>query len=54
MTQDREERIRWEAFMLWNADGRPEGKADEYWHRAERVIENQDKLMEQEEKRGEV
>ena len=48
----REERIREEAFMLWNADGRPEGKADEYWFRAEKVIEHQDRLTEEQEKRG--
>jgi hypothetical protein len=50
---DKENRIRVEAHMLWNADGRPEGKADEYWFRAKEVIEQQDKLLEEEEKRGE-
>jgi hypothetical protein len=51
---DKENRIRVEAHMLWNADGRPEGKAEEYWFRAKEVIEHQDELLEQEEKRGEV
>lgn len=22
------------AYLLWEADGRPEGKADEFWHEA--------------------
>ena len=59
VTQDvpenaKEPRIRAEAWMLWNADGRPEGKADEYWYRAEEVIENQDKLADLESKRGDM
>jgi DUF2934 family protein len=49
-----EQRVREEAFVLWNADGRPEGKADEYWMRAKEIIEHQDRLLEQEVKRGEV
>jgi len=52
MPGTKEDRIREEAFLLWNADGRPEGKAVEYWHRAKEVIEQQDKLTEQESKRG--
>lgn len=56
MGQDssREDRVREEAFMLWNADGRPEGRAEDYWHRAERIIEHQDKLFEEEWKRGQA
>ena len=50
----KEPRIRTEAWMLWNADGRPEGKEDEYWHRAEKVIDDQDKLAEQQDQRGEM
>jgi hypothetical protein len=54
MSGNREQRIREEAYLLWNADGRPEGKSDEYWHRAEKVIDDQDKLAEQEKQRGEM
>ena len=54
MPGTKEDRIREEAFLLWNADGRPEGIADEHWHRANEVIEHQDKLTEQESKRGEL
>jgi len=51
-TSTKEDRIREEAFLLWNADGRPEGKADEYWFKAEQVIEQQDRLLREEERRG--
>jgi hypothetical protein len=50
--KEREERIREEAFMLWNADGRPEVKADEYWSRAEKVIAHQDRLAEENDRSG--
>lgn len=33
-------RIREKAYQLWEADGSPQGKADEYWHRAREIIEN--------------
>ena len=28
------------AHQLWESDGRPAGKADEHWYRAERMIQN--------------
>ena len=33
-----EERIRERAYHLWEQDGSPEGRADEYWDRASRQI----------------
>jgi hypothetical protein len=30
--------IRRRAYALWEADGRPHGRDDEYWHRAEREL----------------
>ena len=27
-----EERVRERAYQLWERDGSPEGRADEYWH----------------------
>ncbi len=30
----REERIRIRSYELWELDGRPDGRADDYWHRA--------------------
>jgi hypothetical protein len=50
----REDRIREEAFLLWNADGRPEGRAEEYWRRAERTIDEMDRLTTREAKRGDL
>ncbi len=34
-----EERIRERAYHLWEQDGSPEGKADEYWDKALKQIE---------------
>jgi hypothetical protein len=39
VTTEREQRIREKAYQLWRADGAQEGKADEYWHRAQELIE---------------
>jgi hypothetical protein len=33
-----EEQIRTLAFYLWEKDGGPEGRADEYWERARRQL----------------
>jgi len=54
MPGTKEDRIREEAFLLWCADGRPDGGAEEYWHKAEKVIEQMDRLLENEERRREV
>ena len=40
---EREQRIRERAYHLWEADGSPEGKADEYWHRARQLVANEEK-----------
>jgi hypothetical protein len=34
----REQRIRERAYHLWEADGRPDGRAEEYWERAEALL----------------
>jgi hypothetical protein len=34
-------RIEEHAYSLWEADGRPEGRALEYWLRAEQVVSEQ-------------
>jgi hypothetical protein len=34
-------RIEERAYALWEADGRPEGRARDYWLRAEQEIANQ-------------
>jgi hypothetical protein len=38
MNDEREERVRRRAYQLWEDDGAPEGKADEYWGRAEKQV----------------
>jgi vacuolar-type H+-ATPase subunit H len=37
--QDLEQAIRERAFLLWEMEGSPEGREDEYWHRAREQIE---------------
>ncbi len=34
----RDQRIRERAYHLWEADGAPEGRAEEYWERARELI----------------
>jgi hypothetical protein len=36
---DREERIRAKAHALWEEAGRPEGRSDEHWMNAARLID---------------
>ncbi len=40
--EDREQRIRERAYSLWEEEGRPEGRADEFWERARKLIEAED------------
>ena len=37
--EPREQKIRRRAYELWEQDGRPAGRDDDYWHRAEREID---------------
>jgi hypothetical protein len=39
LEQDLEQRIRERAYLLWEMEGRPEGREEEYWHRARERIE---------------
>ena len=41
-TRDSEHRIRERAYHLWQADGCPEGRAQEYWERAQASINDED------------
>jgi hypothetical protein len=41
-TDDQMEKIRRRAHELWEAAGRPEGREQEFWYRAEREITNSD------------
>jgi Protein of unknown function (DUF2934) len=38
---EREQRIRERAYSLWEAEGGAQGRADEYWHRARELIEDE-------------
>jgi hypothetical protein len=42
MTPERERRIRERAYQLWEEDGRPEGRGEEFWERAEQLIGMED------------
>jgi hypothetical protein len=46
--------VRDRAYLLWEQEGRPEGRADEYWHRAQklRLQERAHSLWEQESRPG--
>jgi hypothetical protein len=33
-----EQRVRERAYQIWESEGRPEGKSDEYWRRAQAEI----------------
>lgn len=33
--------IRERAYLLWEAEGRQEGLADEYWHRARELVDDE-------------
>ncbi len=37
--QSSDERVRVRAYLMWEADGKPDGQADLYWHRARERME---------------
>lgn len=39
MSDDKEERIRAEAYRRWEQEGRPDGQHDRHWHEAAEAIE---------------
>jgi hypothetical protein len=42
METDKEEKIRERAHLIWERQGRPEGRDAEHWAQARREIENED------------
>jgi hypothetical protein len=40
---ERENRIRERAYRLWEAEGRPDGRQEEYWHRSQELLEDEAK-----------
>ena len=43
MPKPSEKEIAPRAYKLWEENGRPEGKEDEFWHAAEQQLLNEDK-----------
>jgi hypothetical protein len=43
MPKPSEKEIAARAYKLWEENGRPEGKEDEFWHAAEQQLLNEDK-----------
>ena len=43
LSEELQRRVRERAYQLWEAEGMPEGRADEYWHRARELIEDEAK-----------
>jgi hypothetical protein len=37
----REQRTRERAYRMWESEGRPEGRAEQYWNRAQELIEDE-------------
>ena len=42
MAKPTEQQIKVRAFELWEKNGQPEGKEDEFWHLAEQELLNED------------
>jgi Protein of unknown function (DUF2934) len=47
-SSDREERIRQRAYRLWEEAGRPEGTAQDHWHRAAQDLDREDAAIQRE------
>jgi hypothetical protein len=45
----REEKIRVRAYELWEKDGSPEGRADEYWEQARAQIDEEESAADESE-----
>ena len=43
MTQPTEKEIMARAYEIWERNGRPEGREEEFWHQAEQELRNEDK-----------
>ena len=41
ITEPNDEKTRVLAYQLWERDGCPEGKDDEYWHAAEKLLRDE-------------
>jgi Protein of unknown function (DUF2934) len=41
MTQPTEKEIKTRAYEIWERNGKPEGKEDEFWQQAEQELRNE-------------
>jgi hypothetical protein len=39
MASEKQDRIAQIAYAIWQAEGQPDGRHEEHWHRAEREVE---------------
>lgn len=46
MEDDRDRKVRERAHMIWEREGRPDGRASEHWTQAEREIANEEAAVE--------
>ena len=46
MDQPTDDKLRERAHQLWEQAGRPEGRQDEFWYRAERELREMEQLRE--------
>jgi hypothetical protein len=42
MITEKQRRIEQRAYALWEAEGQPQGRHEEHWHRAAREVEAED------------
>ena len=45
----KEGRIREQAYLIWLEEGRPEGRANEHWEKAEQIVNRTDELSKEDE-----
>jgi hypothetical protein len=42
MSDDRQQRVKQRAYEIWESEGRPSGRHDDHWNRADRELGEQD------------
>ena len=42
MSDDRQQRVKQRAYEIWESEGRPSGRHDDHWSRADRELGDQD------------
>lgn len=48
MAHPKDDQIRARAHQLWERAGKPEGRDEEFWHQAERELQEMDEIARQE------